>query len=552
MASLSPLQTLPLHAVEMIVDQFVNNIRHALSKSHGDKELEQSLKSQIPLLWVCRSFRSVVYSQLFTGYELTFDINGDMFVEGTIPWMPCLRQLDGPHHLVAKKLTIQVSAWAIYAGKALKVLSSEPYDDYSFPMARTLEIKLVDGPTHESSTEPSDMVENVAWFVRWVWQAAPKINHVELLSGMSTLNGRSFSSQFHVDIPIAICFEYLTIALTRIAKRIKFGSRVEGVIVVRFMDVIRDLVHLRTNFCHNALQTMELIRQNAPTLQYLHTTSHESDISGIIRGDDGAFVEYPHLETLYINHITIGRMSPLSSFDGAVPFPSLRRLICGDDYPFSDELVLFRGNAATLEYLHLPLTRSLANTLIRHGVFTRESHPKLQYVILLPPSDIMSGRNAGLGLVSIDGLGEPDYARLMMDIAPGAAVRKIYYWAPRRLTPPVLSLFSKHVSLQVLVMPKLRLSIWDAMTLIRLLPSLSNLHALAPTLDPLPAGVTSDGLIPYVLSNYSPMAVRFRKDIGLDIFKVEVLKSRRITSSEQQKLVRMSVQWGVKANKIAN
>ncbi|KAJ2024778.1 hypothetical protein GGI06_000854 [Coemansia sp. S85] len=122
----------------------------------------------------------------------------------------------------------------------------------------------------------------------------------------------------------------------------------------------------------------------------------------------------------------------------------------------------------------------------------------------------MSGRNAGLGLVSIDGLGEPDYARLMMDIAPGAAVRKIYYWAPRRLTPPVLSLFSKHVSLQVLVMPKLRLSIWDAMTLIRLLPLLSNLHALAPTLDPLPAGVTSDGLIPYVLSNYSPMAVRFR------------------------------------------
>ncbi|KAJ2771392.1 hypothetical protein GGI18_005046, partial [Coemansia linderi] len=71
--------TLPLHAVEMIVDHFVNNIRHALSKNHEDKELEQSLKSQIPLLWVCRSFRSVVYSQLFTGYELTFDINGDMF-----------------------------------------------------------------------------------------------------------------------------------------------------------------------------------------------------------------------------------------------------------------------------------------------------------------------------------------------------------------------------------------------------------------------------------------------------------------------------------------
>ncbi|KAJ2055988.1 hypothetical protein GGI17_006424, partial [Coemansia sp. S146] len=93
----------------------------------------------------------------------------------------------------------------------------------------------------------------------------------------------------------------------------------------------------------------------------------------------------------------------------------------------------------------------------------------------------------------------------MFDIAPGAVVRKISDWYLGPAPPPVLSLLSRHPSLQVLALPGLRLSIWDAMTLIQSLPLLSDLHAKAPALSPMPAGVTKRKLIAYVSSNYSPM-----------------------------------------------
>ncbi|KAJ2749834.1 hypothetical protein GGI19_005451 [Coemansia pectinata] len=188
------------------------------------------------------------------------------------------------------------------------------------------------------------------------------------------------------------------------------------------------------------------------------------------------------------------------SYTGAAPFPRLRRLVCSIHYPFGDDLVLFRSNAATLELLKLTLTRDLALALLRHSVFTPTSHPKLQCVMLKPPPGIMQ-------VNYVDGL---ETMQLMLDIAPGAAVRKISDWNLDPPPPPVLSLLSKHPSLQVLALPGLRLSIWNAMTLIQSLPLLSDLHAKAPTLSPMPSGVTKRKLIAYVSSNYSPMGTRFR------------------------------------------
>ncbi|KAJ2074843.1 hypothetical protein GGH13_001045 [Coemansia sp. S155-1] len=48
------------------------------------------------------------------------------------------------------------------------------------------------------------------------------------------------------------------------------------------------------------------------------------------------------------------------------------------------------------------------------------------------------------------------------------------------------------------------------MAMIQSLPLLSDLHAKAPTLDPIPAGATKRTLVKYVTSNYSPMGSRFR------------------------------------------
>ncbi|KAJ2859978.1 hypothetical protein GGH94_005788 [Coemansia aciculifera] len=99
----------------------------------------------------------------------------------------------------------------------------------------------------------------------------------------------------------------------------------------------------------------------------------------------------------------------------------------------------------------------------------------------------------------------------MLDIAPDATVRKISDWYLDPAPPPVLTPLGKHDVLQVLALPDVYMSLWGAMTLIQSLPLLSDLHAKAPTLDPMPAGVTKRRLISYVCSKYSPMGTRFRR-----------------------------------------
>ncbi|KAJ1813312.1 hypothetical protein LPJ60_006364 [Coemansia sp. RSA 2675] len=98
----------------------------------------------------------------------------------------------------------------------------------------------------------------------------------------------------------------------------------------------------------------------------------------------------------------------------------------------------------------------------------------------------------------------------MFDMAPGAAVRKISRATFGKSIPRLPSLLDKHEFLQVLAFPAQRLVVWDAFTLIKSLPLLSDLHAKAPKLDPMPESLAFDDLVGYVHTTYSPMATRFR------------------------------------------
>ncbi|KAJ2749192.1 hypothetical protein GGI19_005783, partial [Coemansia pectinata] len=178
----------------------------------------------------------------------------------------------------------------------------------------------------------------------------------------------------------------------------------------------------------------------------------------------------------------------------------LRRLDCGGGYPFGTDLILFRGNAATLKILQLTLTHDLALALLRRNVFTPASHPKLKCVMLMLHSSMRSANYTD----------NPEIIQLIMDFGPGAAIKRISQWFIDQAPLPVFSLFGKHDNLQVLALPDMRLSLWDSMTLIKSLPLLLDLHSKAPTLDPMPAGITKRGLVKYVCSNYSPIGTRFR------------------------------------------
>ncbi|KAJ2910636.1 hypothetical protein GGI21_000679 [Coemansia aciculifera] len=68
-----------------------------------------------------------------------------------------------------------------------------------------------------------------------------------------------------------------------------------------------------------------------------------------------------------------------SKVEGAAPFPALDRLVVGDIYPFSDD-VLFRDNGRTLKQLGLPYCVIAGRNLDLFSVFGRNGVPRMDTI----------------------------------------------------------------------------------------------------------------------------------------------------------------------------
>ncbi|KAJ2834928.1 hypothetical protein GGI24_000117 [Coemansia furcata] len=275
---------------------------------------------------------------------------------------------------------------------------------------------------------------------------------------------------------------------------------------------ISHLVHIDIDFDPNSLykplfsnlaqwnMASQLAHQNAMTLQYLSIGTYSwAHITGIVKDDNGYCVSYPRLSVLKLKYSfhTYEHYWPV--FAEVVPFPRLRQLTIAGKYPFGDD-ILFRGNAATLECLDISLDSGMVTTLKRYNVFTSISHPKLRCVKI--------GLEPGVGVEQF----ETVTARLqfMLDIGPAATVRELKNMFSDPWLSPVLPVFANYTNIQILVLTGTRLTLWNTIALIDMLPLLSELYSQSPVVGPLPAKVSKDGLLDYVVATHVSMSKTFR------------------------------------------
>ncbi|KAJ2824566.1 hypothetical protein FBU31_003957, partial [Coemansia sp. 'formosensis'] len=403
---------------------------------------------------------------------------------------------------MAKEVCVSVEECKVYSGAALGILFQDFGDDCAFPLARTFTLILesytseyLDESDHSGeSSELGDKCDehqaNVSAFVLWIKRMAPMVNDVRVEMG------RTYNNESVCDLH----FCELVSQLYRLGTRIWYRCR-NRIVAPKAsqLDDIRDLVHINFNSEYGSSQFMPLARLNAQTLQSLIIKSKVLyDLDGLIQSPDGGYATYPCLYALRLQEYGTYRRSRQPAFPGAVPFPSLRCLSFRLKYPFGDD-ILFRGNSATLEILALETDTFLVSMLRQHSVFTRSSHPRLQCVRfgdldMLVPNPFAT---------YVEGV------QFALSVGPQAPVRKIRVPSSDGLLS-ALSLPGDHSSIQVLWVPSTRFDIWQAISLIKALPLLSDLHAPMPSIGAMPDGVTKPDFPAYMVSTYAPMGERFR------------------------------------------
>ncbi|KAJ2086322.1 hypothetical protein GGI16_006623 [Coemansia sp. S142-1] len=375
----SVFQLLPDHVVRMVVNHLVGSTR-LLSIGITPDTVEHKLLL-MPLLWVSQNFRTVASASFYRVNAVL--INGEEFATSLNPPAASRRLkrfYESTHHL-AEEVHIMLDQSRVFSGRALEVLSRAPFDNGGFQEARKLKFKFdktdreiiewhnrsAQFHRQERQLEDESMVVfNISEFVKRVKQMAPKLYEIEIEYRMSGLE----------DYPKRGVFELLLVQLIQLGPRLVLKHLQFNIAARLPVDIVSDLVHIDIE-SSGIRHIAHLARQNAATLQtFIMKTQGYGLASELIKSVDGGYVCYPRLRVLKLSHPADIEQYKCPPLPGAMPFPNLQRVKIAGCYPFGDD-VLFRGNAAKLESLVIETRLEDITMLIKSGVFTPTSHPKL-------------------------------------------------------------------------------------------------------------------------------------------------------------------------------
>ncbi|KAJ2334931.1 hypothetical protein GGI00_001619, partial [Coemansia sp. RSA 2681] len=391
----------------------------------------------LPLLWTCHSFRDIVYGRLCSRYNHHLDTDTSDMAANWPGWPSGLNKHSHAAFRLVRMLTFTSDLPSIFSGKALQSLSREPFGDNLFPKTRVVKFELywweddmdqqVGTADHRACTEA-----NICAFVQRIKQLAPMVNEIVV---------EPQYVPFVYDEYYTLLFSKLTSQIYQVASRTGYEAFGPYILMIPQLETLPNLTRITydDNWDDRDVNGLfvRMVQQSAQTLQYLFVRARNiEDALGLVQDDDGHYIAYPCLAMLRLHQreffSTVTR--PVTS--GVIPFPSLRHLSIDDIYPFGDDTP-FRGNAATLEYLHIMPRRETRDILRRFSVFTPTSHPKLQCV-----------RTCMQRGYELEDLSTSDLVQFALSIVPNAAVRDIGISGPVGRTFHALDALKNHANIQ--------------------------------------------------------------------------------------------------------
>ncbi|KAJ1669289.1 hypothetical protein GGF38_002372, partial [Coemansia sp. RSA 25] len=277
-------------------------------------------------------------------------------------------------------------------------------------------------------------------------------------------------------------FGDLVSRLFQLTDRIAYSNSVTPSVPVELQQSwVCGLTHISYSTSLNHGPFVQLAQWNALTLQYLVIgQSEQVHIRDFIQKADGSgYIAYTCLLTLKLLGSPEVDEPQLRVFPGAESFANLRCIHMDIVYPFGDD-TLFRGNAATLEYLKMELDNTACEVFCKYSTFTLTSHLQLQCVdIRFLDADFMPDSIAN----------SVDRVWFALGIGAQAAVRAIDGISADPTQSAALELLGDYACIQVLSL-SVHLDLWEALALIGSLPLLTDLSAFPPQVGSPPTDVT--------------------------------------------------------------
>ncbi|KAJ2057487.1 hypothetical protein GGI17_005599 [Coemansia sp. S146] len=234
MRTLSPLQCLPLHIVELILDYVASSSR---------------------LQFDGISITSLSYAKV-------------------------------PARLYAKELIVNVDVRGIYSGATLKELSQKCFIDDAFPMVHSIRfyLHLSSAAGHQAfiAIASPDTDSNISTFAERIKLMTPMLKNIIILLVLDANGPHSPAQQL----------ESLVAQLSRLAVDIAYNIGHQPVILDQKLCGLRSLTYVNFVSTDGGEQIMHLARHNSSTLRFLYILLATTiKITDLIQGDDGSYVQ---------------------------------------------------------------------------------------------------------------------------------------------------------------------------------------------------------------------------------------------------------------------
>ncbi|KAJ2813539.1 hypothetical protein H4S07_000611 [Coemansia furcata] len=376
----SPFQTLPMIIVQKVVEYLEGRRRNTLHLDIAEHNKKKEVLA--PLLLVSERWRTAALESICDNCTVSFDYARRAVVVNTPAWPADFSYPGFRKARLVKRVVVTAGLWRnMCDGTFCNTMSEMQYEGVVFPAARNLVVMLNQArdATYGYNYQTPTSQEQVVNLARSLLRLVPAATDVVVKFESTNRSEPGYMQLYSTLVSELYQGRVDTICV---------NSELTNAPLVLNLTSTPGLTSIAHGSNINCAPFTSLAYLNANTLKTTRISiATEADWDGFIYGGTTTPAVYTNLAELHMVITDVTYQTTWEAIKDVAPFPALSVLSVDGGYPFDDDL-LFRGNGATLQYLHLPFSAIARNGLGRFNVLKRSGVTEMSRISTGAVSDL--------------------------------------------------------------------------------------------------------------------------------------------------------------------